>query len=395
MTDSPVATLTPWLSAGPVLDEELQRQVEALVNEVGPDLGVASLVQAPDYACAEAVLARLWSSLLADNATVTTEQARERLEVASRLRTLDRRMADLRVARGTKSSQRLSDVLTRLEAATCSVSGLVALAPQLICELGFDRGLISRVTNAVWQPELMYVVGDPDWAAEITKVGKTQPQVLRGGLYEAEIVRTGKAILVSEPQADPRRGHRGMIEASLTHSYIAAPILSGREVVGILTADRYGQRQDVDELDLQLLVAFTEGFRLALSRAALADQLETLQHSLASALGSVDRAFEGLHAMPSVRVTRAADDHPDGVVMRSGPRFPVTAPLPDGLTHREMEVLRLMAAGRTNLAIARQLSIADGTVKQHVKHILRKLSVGNRSEAVARWFQAGGETNDA
>jgi DNA-binding NarL/FixJ family response regulator len=56
------------------------------------------------------------------------------------------------------------------------------------------------------------------------------------------------------------------------------------------------------------------------------------------------------------------------------------------LTSREVEVLRLMAAGATNAAIAATLVIAEGTAKTHVKNILRKLEVGNRAEAVSRFL---------
>src|SRR5581483_5113239 len=56
------------------------------------------------------------------------------------------------------------------------------------------------------------------------------------------------------------------------------------------------------------------------------------------------------------------------------------------LTRRELEVLRLMAAGDTNGRIARRLVISEGTVKSHVKHILRKLGAANRAEAVSRWL---------
>jgi len=57
------------------------------------------------------------------------------------------------------------------------------------------------------------------------------------------------------------------------------------------------------------------------------------------------------------------------------------------LTRRELDVLRLMSGGRTNGQIARQLVIAEGTVKSHVKHILRKLDAANRAEAVSRWLR--------
>jgi DNA-binding NarL/FixJ family response regulator len=56
------------------------------------------------------------------------------------------------------------------------------------------------------------------------------------------------------------------------------------------------------------------------------------------------------------------------------------------LTAREREVLELMASGATNGAIAAQLVISEGTVKSHVKRILRKLRVSNRAEAVARYL---------
>ena len=54
------------------------------------------------------------------------------------------------------------------------------------------------------------------------------------------------------------------------------------------------------------------------------------------------------------------------------------------LSQRELEVLHLMALGRTNQEIARQLIVAPGTVKAHTASIYRKLEVTNRTEAVAR-----------
>jgi len=56
----------------------------------------------------------------------------------------------------------------------------------------------------------------------------------------------------------------------------------------------------------------------------------------------------------------------------------------DPLTSRELEVLTMLAAGRSNQAIARELVVTLDTVKKHVGHLLGKLGAANRTEAVAR-----------
>ena len=58
--------------------------------------------------------------------------------------------------------------------------------------------------------------------------------------------------------------------------------------------------------------------------------------------------------------------------------------LVDPLTSRELEVLGMIAAGRSNQAIARELVVTLDTVKKHVGHVLGKLGAGNRTEADAR-----------
>ncbi len=52
------------------------------------------------------------------------------------------------------------------------------------------------------------------------------------------------------------------------------------------------------------------------------------------------------------------------------------------LSDRELDVLRLMATGKSNLEVSVALSIAEGTVKFHVKNILSKLAVGDRTQAM-------------
>jgi LuxR family maltose regulon positive regulatory protein len=63
--------------------------------------------------------------------------------------------------------------------------------------------------------------------------------------------------------------------------------------------------------------------------------------------------------------------------------------LAEPLTGRELEVLRLLAAGKSNQRIAHDLVVALDTVKRHVTHILGKLGAANRTEAAARARQLG------
>jgi DNA-binding CsgD family transcriptional regulator len=64
-------------------------------------------------------------------------------------------------------------------------------------------------------------------------------------------------------------------------------------------------------------------------------------------------------------------------------------PLEEPLSEREVEVLRLLAQGRRNGEIARDLIVSENTVKAHVKHIYRKLGVADRVQAANRGRELG------
>lgn len=61
----------------------------------------------------------------------------------------------------------------------------------------------------------------------------------------------------------------------------------------------------------------------------------------------------------------------------------------ESLSVRELEVLQLIADGEKNSIIAQKLYIAEGTVKTHVRNILRKLCVNDRTQAVVRALRSG------
>lgn len=91
------------------------------------------------------------------------------------------------------------------------------------------------------------------------------------------------------------------------------------------------------------------------------------------------------HALRSlVAHTRLPDTTPDdGVALVPNGAL-------DTLSAREDEVVRLIAAGLTDKMIARDLGIADGTVRVHVREVLRKLDVSNRTQAALIYVAARG-----
>jgi DNA-binding NarL/FixJ family response regulator len=63
--------------------------------------------------------------------------------------------------------------------------------------------------------------------------------------------------------------------------------------------------------------------------------------------------------------------------------------LVESLSEREIEVLRLVAEGLSNKAVAQSLSISENTVKYHMRNVLQKLGAQNRTEAVTHAIRAG------
>ncbi len=75
--------------------------------------------------------------------------------------------------------------------------------------------------------------------------------------------------------------------------------------------------------------------------------------------------------------------------LRHQPRSEASGPDYASLTPREKDILRQIAAGLSNKMVARRLDISEGTVKVHVKHLLKKLGLRSRVEAAVWAVQEG------
>ncbi len=122
---------------------------------------------------------------------------------------------------------------------------------------------------------------------------------------------------------------------------------------------------------------------------ALEDRRHVVEAVTVGARGYVLKARDAEHLIQTVRLVAAGNlvIDPDLVGVLSDEIRAGRAPGREGLTDREVQILQLLAFGRTNREIGDTLFISPDTVKTHLEHIYEKLGTSDRTAAVAEAFR--------
>lgn len=350
---------------------------------------MSSAAHVPDYAAATRAIERAWeavdAALAVEESTGTggSISSSELLALTVRLRRADDVIRQMESKRLSSSLELVREALARFDGVQ-SVNHLVRECPRAVSALGFDRGMLSLVEQSVWTPASAYSERRPEWAQELVATGQGSPQALIPSLPEFELVRRSRSILVTDVQENPKM-YKEVIAASQSRSYVAAGVTSDGVLIGLIHADKYFQGLDVDEFDRSVLGLFAEAFGHVLARVLMADRSSVIRGRLTELTAEIGNVCANIGRLDQ-KFTLENPDNSDYLPADAGT---INISLVNsGLTRREIQVLQMMANGLSNIEIATRLFIAPGTVKSHVKHILRKLGAANRAEAVSRWFSS-------
>lgn len=279
-------------------------------------------------------------------------------------------------------SQRLADCaagLSRLRGVPTSAALLENACQELVLRCGFHRAVLSKVENSGWKPMMLHNRSQGEAQSWFSAwIDQTIPLVT--GAPEAEMLSRRRPSLVYDTAVAPV--YRPLIvQAGRSRSYVVAPVVLGSDVLGFLHTDHHPLARRVDEADRDVLWAFSDGFSHLYERAVLVERLKTHRDSVRDLFfGAVDRIDELCESAgePSRHSDVQSVDRGDQ------PGKPSVE-----LTEREQDVFDLMVTGASNHEIADKLVITEGTVKSHVKHILRKYGAVNRAQAIA-WALSDG-----
>lgn len=294
--------------------------------------------------------------------------AQELTGVLADLRQVQRELVEQRFLRRADGLDRVEEALRRLGEVGTPAASVARAAEALGVAGGFDTVVVSSVDATQVRPRALWIRDDPAESAQKLDALAASAIQLRYPLIEAEVIQRHEAMAVSVTES-ARRALGEFADVLGWSSYCVADLVSEGRAIGLVHASRH-DAPSPEVPDAELTSAFAAGFTAVLERAVLREQVG-LQ------LAQLDAAARWI----ADRVLESADG---GAVVAAAPVTGAGAPAV--LTARELEVLRQIGRGRSNAAIALALAIGEGTVKYHVKNILRKLQARSRAEAVSKYM---------
>lgn len=296
---------------------------------------------------------------------------------------LQRDLRDHRVKRRQRALAGVSSAVGRMRCMNTADELVQAVCAEVVRSCGFSRAMLSQVTARTWKPWMAHFSHreirdtDREWMAS-TRIP------LDSMILERELLQDHRPAFVTDAHSDPRV-LQSFIASVGTSSYAVAPIYPAGRVVGFLHADHYPSHRPVDEVDCHVLDEFADAFGRIYERVTLLERLRGQRDHVRETLRNAESIMDNV-ARAELELARRADERSMSGATAALVLGDESSDLDELLTPREREVIALIVGGQSNSAIAERLVISEGTVKSHVKQILRKLGAVNRSEVIARYL---------
>ena len=285
------------------------------------------------------------------------------------LLSLEREILEAQYVRRADALERVGDAVRRLGEIGSPQGILDRAAEELLSSSEFDRVLIGDVREDGLHVRSMASAEERAAAAAALEELRRAPIPLEYPSIEDEVARRQGTEIV-QAKAVRSRASRRLTEMLGWDSYVVTALVVQGNTVGLLHADAASAAGPLDTLHAEVAARYAEGLAGVFERAVLREMLQLHHHELRSGVDWLSARLGQLAADAGAWAADGQGADPSGA---------------EALTPREVEVLQLLARGQTNLEIARALVVREGTIKYHVKNILRKLGATSRADAVSRY----------